>query len=115
MRATLEGHGAIVVTTSSAMEAKARFRRDPPDVFLSDLVLPGEDGLSLIRDIRQLDRAAGRATPAGALTALARTEDRRRALNAGYQIHVAKPVDPAELVSTVEWLARPHNSAAELN
>ena len=115
VRATLEGHGAIVVTTSSPMEAKARFRRDPPDVFLSDLVLPGEDGLSLIRDIRQLDRAAGRATPAGALTALARTEDRRRALNAGYQIHVAKPVDPAELVSTVEWLARPHNSAAELN
>lgn len=115
VRDTLERHGAIVVTTSSPKEAKARFRRDPPDVFLSDLVLPGEDGLSLIRDIRQLDRAAGRATPAGALTALARTEDRRRALTAGYQIHMAKPVDPSELVSTVEWLARPRDSAAERN
>jgi signal transduction histidine kinase len=115
VRATLERHGAIVVTTSSPKEARARFKRDPPDVFLSDLVLLGEDGLSLIRDIRQLDRAAGRATPAGAVTALARSDDRRRALNAGYQIHVAKPVDPSELVSTVEWLASPHISAAELN
>jgi signal transduction histidine kinase/CheY-like chemotaxis protein len=104
-RETLERHGAIVGTASSPTEAKARFRRDPPDVFLSDLVLTGEDGLSLIRDIRRLDRESGRATPAGALTALARSDDRRRALTAGYQIHVAKPVEPSELVSTVEWLA----------
>jgi signal transduction histidine kinase/CheY-like chemotaxis protein len=106
VRDTLERHGAVVVTTSSPKEAKARFRRDPPDVFLSDLVLSGSDGLSLIRDIRQLDQESGRATPAGALTALARTEDRRRALSAGYQVHVAKPAAPSELVSTVEWLAR---------
>jgi CheY-like chemotaxis protein len=106
VRDTLERHGAIVVTTSSPMEAKARFKRDPPDVLLSDLVLTGEDGLELIRDIRRLDRAAGHVTAAGALTTLARTEDRRRALTAGYQMHIAKPVDPSELVSTVEWLAR---------
>jgi signal transduction histidine kinase/ActR/RegA family two-component response regulator len=106
VRDTLERHGAIVLTASSPKEAKARFRRDPPDVFLSDLVLTGEDGLSLIRDIRQLDDEAGRATPAGALTALARTDDRRRALTAGYQIHMAKPIEPSELVSTVEWLAQ---------
>jgi len=105
VRDTLERHGAIVVTTSSPKDAKARFRHDPPDVLLSDLVLRGSDGLSLIRDIRQLDRESGRATPAGALTALARTEDRRRALSAGYQVHVAKPAAPGELVSTVEWLA----------
>ena len=106
VRNTLERHGAIVVTTSSPKEAKARFRHDPPDILLSDLVLRGSDGLSLIRDIRQLDQESGRATPAGALTALARTEDRRRALSAGYQVHVAKPAAPSELVSTVEWLAR---------
>jgi signal transduction histidine kinase/ActR/RegA family two-component response regulator len=106
VRDTLERHGANVVTTSSPKEAKARFRRDPPDVLLSDLVLPGEDGLSLIRELREVDHQSGRETPAGALTALARTEDRRRALTAGYQIHVAKPVEPSELVSTVEWLAQ---------
>jgi signal transduction histidine kinase/ActR/RegA family two-component response regulator len=116
VRDTLERHGAIVVTAASPKEAKARFKRDPPDVFLSDLVLTGEDGLSLIRDIRQLDLESGRATPAGALTALARTDDRRRALMAGYQIHVAKPVDPSELVSTVEWLAHARvNDPAHLN
>jgi signal transduction histidine kinase/CheY-like chemotaxis protein len=104
-RETLERHGAVVGTASSPKEAKMRFRRDPPDVFLSDLVLTGEDGLSLIRDIRRLDHESGRSTPAGALTALARSDDRRRALTAGYQIHVAKPVEPSELVSTVEWLA----------
>lgn len=112
VRDTLERHGAIVVTAASPKEAKAHFKRDPPDVFVSDLVLSGDDGLALIRDIRKLDRAAGRATPAAALTALARADDRRRALTAGYQIHVAKPVDPSELVSTVEWLARPDAHAS---
>ncbi len=106
VRTTLEQYGAIVVTAATAEEAKARFRREPPDVFVSDLVMPDQDGLQLIRDIRQLDRAAGRVTPAAALTALARTDDRRRALTAGYQMHVAKPVDPWELVSTVERLAQ---------
>jgi signal transduction histidine kinase/CheY-like chemotaxis protein len=106
VRATLEQYGAIVVTASSAREARDRFKREPPDVVISDLVLHDGDGLQLIKDIRQLDRAAGRITAAAALTALARTEDRRRALAAGYQMHVAKPVDAAELVSTVERLAQ---------
>ena len=88
-----------------AREAVFEVRSSKPDVILSDLVLNGEDGLSLIRDIRRLDRETGRATPAGALTYLARSEDRRQALLAGYQIHVAKPVEPSELVSTIEWLA----------
>jgi signal transduction histidine kinase/CheY-like chemotaxis protein len=112
VRATLEQYGAIVVTASSAAEAKARFERQPPDVFVSDLVMPDEDGLQLIRDIRQIDRAAGRITPAAALTALARTDDRRRALVAGYQMHMAKPVDPSELVSTVERLAQPRRTGS---
>jgi signal transduction histidine kinase/ActR/RegA family two-component response regulator len=110
VRTTLEQYGAIVITASSAKEAKARFTREPPDVFVSDLVMPEEDGLQLIRELRQIDRAAGRMTPAAALTALARTDDRKRALTAGYQMHVAKPVDPWELVSTVERLAQPHRA-----
>jgi CheY-like chemotaxis protein len=78
-------------------------------VFVSDLLMPDGDGLQLIRDIRQLDRAAGRTTPAAALTALARADDRRSALTAGYQMHLAKPVDSAELVSTIERLAQKGN------
>ena len=108
-RLTLEETGAIVVTATSAREAEARFSREPTDVVLSDLMMPGEDGWQLIRAIRKLDEARGRCTPAAALSVLARTEDRRRALNAGYQMHVAKPIDPGELISTVEHLA--HASA----
>ena len=106
-RTTLEQHGATVVTAESAEEAKARFRREPPDVFVSDLAMPDEDGLQLIRDIRQLERVSGRVTPAAALTSLVRSDDRRRALNAGFQMHMAKPIDPSELVSAVEHLAQP--------
>ena len=113
VRATLEQYGAVVVTAASAGEAKARFRREPPDVMVSDLMMPGEDGLQLIRDIRQLDRAAGRLTPAAAITTLARADDRRRALTAGYQMHTAKPVDPSELVSIVERLVQPQSAYGE--
>jgi len=95
----------VVVTAQSAREAKDRFKREPPDVFVSDLLIPDGDGLQLIRDIRQIDLAAGRVTPAAALTSLARTDDRRSALSAGYQMHLAKPVDPSELVSSIERLA----------
>jgi CheY-like chemotaxis protein len=116
LRETLERQGAVVVTTSSTQEVKARVRRDPPDVLLSDLVLSGDDGLSLIRDIRQLGRESGGATPACALTALARTDDRRRALSAGFQVHVAKPAEPSEIIKTVEWLARARdNDQAQRN
>jgi signal transduction histidine kinase/CheY-like chemotaxis protein len=113
VRATLEQYGAVVVTAASAGEAKARFKREPPDVVVSDLLMPGEDGLQLIREIRQLDRAAGRLTPAAAISALARAEDRRRALSAGYQMHAAKPVDPSELVSIVERLVQPQSAYGE--
>jgi signal transduction histidine kinase/CheY-like chemotaxis protein len=107
LRDTLERQGAVVVTTSSTKEVKARIKRDPPDVLVSDLVLADDDGFSLIRDIRRLGLDSGGATPACALTALVRTEDRRRALSAGFQVHVAKPAAPSEIVKTVEWLARP--------
>ena len=104
-RSTLEQHGAIVVAVSSAREARERFARDPTDVLISDLAMPDEDGLQLIRAIRDLDEERGRRTPAAALTALARSEDRRRALDAGFQMHVAKPIDPSELVAAIERLA----------
>jgi signal transduction histidine kinase/CheY-like chemotaxis protein len=105
VRETLERQGAVVMTASSPGEARLRFRRDPPDVVLSDMVLTGDDGMSLIRDIRRFDEESGRETPACALTALARTEDRRRALSAGFQVHVAKPAAASEIIKTVEWLA----------
>jgi len=110
VRTSLERSGAVVATASSAREAKARFTRQHPDVLVSDLLMPDGDGLELIREIRQLDRAAGRTTPAAALTALVRADDRRNALTAGFQMHLAKPIDPSELVSTVERLA--HESHA---
>jgi CheY-like chemotaxis protein len=105
VRTSLEHYGAVVRTAASTQEACERFRRDRPDVLVSDLVMPDQDGLELIRQIRAMDEGAGRITPAAALSALARTEDRRRALNAGYQMHVTKPIDPLELASTIERLA----------
>jgi signal transduction histidine kinase/ActR/RegA family two-component response regulator len=105
VRTALEQSGAEVAVASSAREGRDRFAREPPDVIVSDLMMPDEDGLDFIREIRRLDERRGQLTPAAALTALARTDDRRRALNAGYQMHVAKPIDPSELVSTVDELA----------
>jgi signal transduction histidine kinase/ActR/RegA family two-component response regulator len=105
VRTSLEHYGAVVRTAASAREARERFRLDRPDVIVSDLIMPDEDGLELIRQIRALDERLGRLTPAAALSALARAEDRRRALNAGYQMHVTKPIDPFELASTIERLA----------
>jgi len=68
--------------------------------------MPGDDGLTLIREVRELDAARGRTTPAAALTALARSSDRRNALEAGYQMHVAKPIEPFELAAAVEQLVK---------
>ncbi len=73
-------------------------------VVISDIGMPDEDGYDLIRKVRALPGSAGRI-PAVALTALARAEDRKRALLAGYQTHISKPVDPAELVAVIASLA----------
>ncbi len=67
--------------------------------------MPDQDGYDLIRQVRELAPGQGGETPAAALTAFARSEDRRRALIAGYQSHIAKPVDPSELVTVVASLA----------
>ncbi|WP_437604605.1 PAS domain S-box protein [Sorangium sp. So ce834] len=102
----LEECAARVTTAGSAAEAIAMLERERPDVLVSDLGMPGEDGFQLIRRVRDLGPARGGATPAVALSALARAEDRARALGAGYQAHIAKPLDPAELVGVVAALAR---------
>jgi CheY-like chemotaxis protein len=77
-----------------------------PDVMVTDIGMPGEDGYSLIRRVREWERARGAFLPAVALTAYGRTEDRMRALKAGFQMHVAKPVDPDELAIVITSLIR---------
>jgi signal transduction histidine kinase/ActR/RegA family two-component response regulator len=98
--------GADVSSAGSAQEALAFLKRSRPHVILSDIEMPEEDGYSLMRRIRLLPPEEGGMIPAAALTAYAGTEDRMRALAAGFQIHVPKPVQPAELAAVVASLAR---------
>ena len=100
----LERCGARVTSAASAAEALAAWQRESPDVLLSDIAMPGEDGYSLIRKIATAHPDV-RPLPAAAVTAYATTEDRQRALEAGYRDHLTKPVDPAALVATVARLA----------
>jgi CheY-like chemotaxis protein len=76
-------------------------RLEKPDLILSDIGMPEKDGYEFIRTIRKLSVAEGGRTPAIALTAFARSEDRTRAMMAGYQVHLSKPVEAQELVATV--------------
>jgi PAS domain S-box-containing protein len=98
--------GAHVVATASAEEALRQLSRVRPDVVVSDICMPNGDGYELIRRLRSLDPSEGGATPAAALTAAAATSDRRRALDAGFEVHVAKPFEPAHLARVVATLAR---------
>ena len=106
----LESCGARVDTAASVSEALELFQRNRYDVLLSDIGMPEEDGFCLIRKVRESERTGERRIPAIAFTAFARADDRVRALRAGYQTHLAKPVEPAELAATVASLvqARPH-------
>jgi len=97
--------GCQVTAVASAAAAMSALQHARYDVLISDIGLPDEDGYSLIERIRHLDRTAGGRLPAIALTAFARSEDRTRALRAGFQAHVAKPVEPAELLAIVASLA----------
>jgi PAS domain S-box-containing protein len=96
--------GAHVRIAGSVAEALEALEADVPDVLISDIGMPGEDGYSLIRKIRALPAERGGKIPAIALTAYARTEDRLQALRSGYQMHVPKPVELAELVTVVSSL-----------
>ncbi|MEO6002077.1 MAG: PAS domain S-box protein [Opitutus sp.] len=94
---------AEVYSATSAEEALKQFEEKSPDLIVSDIGMPQTDGYELIRRIRELP--GGAAVPAAALTAMARADDRTRALNAGFQTHVAKPVSAAELIAVVRSLA----------
>ncbi len=100
------GSGAEARTAGSAAEALDVLGRWRVDLLLSDIGMPGEDGYSLIQKVRQRESAQGaKAVPAIAITAYARAEDRRTALAAGFDMHVAKPLDPEELLATVAEVA----------
>jgi signal transduction histidine kinase len=96
--------GAAVEAVGSAAEAMDLLRERPPDLLLSDIAMPGEDGYALIRQVRALEADRGGHIPAAALTAYATLEDRRKALLAGYNEHIPKPVDPSRLIATVASL-----------
>ena len=97
---------AEVRTAGSAGEGLQMMMALQPDVIVSDIGMPERDGYQFICDVRGLSAAAGGKTPAIALTAFARAEDRARATRAGYQVHVSKPIEPSELVASVYSLAR---------
>ncbi|HXG67443.1 MAG TPA: PAS domain S-box protein [Blastocatellia bacterium] len=102
--AMLEPHGVEVVTSASVAAAFASLRQRRPDVLVSDIAMPEEDGYALIRKVRSLDPQEGGDVPAVALTAHVRIEDRARALSAGYEMFVPKPVDVTELLSAIATL-----------
>jgi CheY-like chemotaxis protein len=121
LRNLLETAGAIVQAAASVEEALHIFRKSPPNVLISDIAMPEQDGYSLLRSIRALESAAPDSPqlahagdqprisvhrPAIALTARARAEDRAQSMAAGFQAHLAKPVEPAELITTVASLCR---------
>ena len=106
VRETLEAAGATVTAADSVAQAIDALGTVRPDVLLADIGMVGSDGFELIRRVRRSDIPQVREVPAAALTAYARAEDRMRALQAGFQMHLAKPVDPAELIVAVAALAR---------
>ena len=112
LRAILENCRAQVLTAGSAAEGLELLKRQRPDVLISDIGMPGEDGYSFIRKVRALSADEGGRTPALALTAYARTEDRTRALLAGFQNHCPKPVEPDELVAVLASLSGRTNGGA---
>ncbi len=105
VRRILSDHGAAVKVAASAAEALQLFPLVRPHVFITDIGMPEEDGYSAIRKVRELSPNEGGAVPAIALTAFARAEDREHALTGGFQTHLAKPVEPSELVAAVANLA----------
>jgi signal transduction histidine kinase/CheY-like chemotaxis protein len=103
LRTILEDAGARVTTSASAAETRELFRMMNPDLLIADIGMPEEDGYSLIHSIRTME-AGGRAIPAIALTAHTRAEDVEHALSSGFQLHLAKPIDSAQLVLSIASL-----------
>ncbi len=104
LRSVLESVGAAVTTVNSGEAALAALAATRPDVLIADIGMPKMDGLQLIRAVRQLEEPA-RSLPAAALTAYARSQDRITSLASGFHMHLAKPIDPLELIVAVKALA----------
>jgi PAS domain S-box-containing protein len=105
VQAVLQRAKAVVTLASSAADAFAKIRQQMPDVIVSDIGMPGQDGYVFISQLRALPREGGGRIPAVALTAYARADDRRKALLAGFQNHAAKPIEPQELMIVIANLA----------
>jgi signal transduction histidine kinase/DNA-binding response OmpR family regulator len=108
----LESAGARVTTAQSANDGWKRLNDEAPDVIVADLGMPHVDGFQFIAGVRRHGNPRVREVPAAALTAYARSDDRMKALRAGFQIHLAKPIDPAELVTTIAALAKRFSAGA---
>jgi len=111
LTAVLEHHGATVTAVACVQEALAAVGEHAPDVVVSDIGMPGADGYELARRLRALGDDELRGTPAVALTGFARPEDGARAADAGFDAHVAKPVDPVGLVAVIERVTRARREA----
>jgi CheY-like chemotaxis protein len=103
--AVLEHCGAETASAASAGEALDAMETFEPHVLVSDIGMPGEDGYTLIKNVRQREEPAGRRTPAMALTAYARAQEKEKALASGFQQYAVKPIEPARLVRLVAQLA----------
>jgi CheY-like chemotaxis protein len=112
LRTMLEAHGARVMTANSVDEARAALAREIPDVLVTDLAMPGEDGFSLLDYCRQHDDARLQSLPIMALTAYGTQQAQDRVLAAGFDAYLAKPVDPAEVGRLVRELAIRKSSSA---
>jgi CheY-like chemotaxis protein len=109
VRRLLVNYEAQVLTANSADEAFPMLGEFDPDVLISDIGMPGKDGITFIRELRRMETELQLPRrPAIALTAFARSEDRIRVLQAGYNMHVAKPIEPRELLAVVGSLAKNH-------
>jgi signal transduction histidine kinase/ActR/RegA family two-component response regulator len=115
IRRVLEDCAAEVLTAATAAEALTLVETSKPDVLVTDIGMPDADGFELLRRVRALGPERGGRVHAIALTAFARSEDRTRALRAGFQVHVSKPVDPSELVATVASVAGRVNGSGDIN
>jgi PAS domain S-box-containing protein len=108
LKLVFENCEAAVETAASAAEALKKVKESPPNLIVSDIGMPDEDGYTLMRKIRAWEKETGREPqiPAIALTAYARPEDRRKALDSGYQVHISKPIEPVELTRLAENLVK---------
>jgi len=113
LRIALTQSGAEVKVCHTVREALTTLKEWKPDVLLSDIGMPGEDGYALIRQVRLLPHKEGGSIPAAALTAYATSQDRLKVLTAGFQTHIAKPVEPMELTVVVAILSGKRGTASD--